>query len=178
MNDSPFDVNEEIEIGDMSDVQGNELLPAASKVLYTIKKASIGEVLKDGKSPKSEENPVVRKKLRLDLRIKEGIEVNGQMKFIGKPCFIDIVVWANPEFNTTEWYKTKKFLFPFKQFIIALGYDPKVPPKVGDTFCSELMGREIRNDIKQKPVQVFDKEKDEWVDTSDLKNEYTNWRAA
>lgn len=177
MNDEMnIQVTDEFEIGDMSDVQG-DVLPPASKVLFVVKKASIGSLLLDNKQAESDENPVVLKKLRLELRIKEGIEQGGQIKYVNKPCFVDMFVWHNPVHKTSDYYKTRKYLLDFKQFIKAMGYDVKAPPKMNDQFLIELIDREVRGDIQQKPIQVNDGS-GKWVNTDEMENKYRNWRTA
>ena len=179
MSDTPFEVTDEIETGDMSDVQA-DLLPAASKVLFVIKKVSVDSVplSKEDKTP-------VLKKIRLQAKLVDGVEVAGESKYKGKVSFIDLTVWHSPEHKTSQWYTSRKYLLPYKQFIIGMGYDAKQSPKINDELLSSWVDREFRADIKQVPIQaeevVTDDEGNQtkkWVDTSDLKNEYRNFRAA
>ena len=175
MSDTPFEVTDEIETGDMSDVQ-EDLLPVASRALFVIKKASVETI---GLS-KEDKTPVL-KKIRLQAKLVEGVEVAGETKYKGKVAFIDFLVWHSPEHKTSEWYKTRKYLLPYKQFLIGMRYDPKQSPKINDELLSSWVDREFRADIKQKPIQVETVQEDgskKWVNTSDLKNEFANYRAA
>lgn len=171
MNDAPFEVSEEIETGDMSDVQ-EDLLPVASRALFSIKKASVDSVplSKEDKTP-------VLKKIRLQAKLVDGVEVAGETKYKGKVAFIDFLVWHSPEHKTSEWYKTRKYLLPYKQFLIGMQYDPKESPKINDQLLIDWVGREFRADIRQVAIQVKDANGD-YVATADLKNEFKNFRAA
>lgn len=170
-----FEVTEDIETGDMSDVQKG-LLPVASKTLFVIKKASVDSV------PLSKEDSTpVLKKIKLQVKLVDGVEVAGETKYKGKVAFVDFLVWHSPEHKTSEWYKGRKYLLPYKQFLIGMGYDPKQSPKINDELLSSWIDREFRADIQQKPIQVETLQEDgskKWVNTSDLKNEYKNFRAA
>ena len=187
MSDTPFEVTDEIETGDMSDVQ-EDLLPASSKVLFSIKKASVDTITvsKEDKTP-------TLKKIRLQAKLVEGIEVTQDgvtsIKYKGKVSFIDFLVWHNPEFKKGNWYESRKYMLPYKQFLIAMKYDTKNSPKINDELLGSWKDLEFRCDVLQKPIQVEkrdeqgnkildENDKTIWVDTSDLKNEYKNFRAA
>lgn len=176
MNEAPFEISEEYEVSDMTNVQ-EDLLPVASKVLFLIKKASAGSMnLTDSRVAPSEENPVVLRKLRLELRIKEGIQVGDQVKYANKPVFVDLLTWANPTHKTSEFYSSGKYLLPLKQFCKAVG-QPIQGLKINDEFYASLVGMELRADIRQVPIREQD-ETGKWVATPDLQNEYRNFRAA
>ncbi|UOF78281.1 hypothetical protein [Caudoviricetes sp.] len=185
MNEFLDEVNESVDLGDLSKVkQANVALPAASDVLFTITKAEIRRKLDRNKEPESAENPCALKKLVLTIRLDNGIEVNevkegGDMimvtKFKGKSLFPELVIWANPDVKTSPWYVSKQHLLPIKQFLVALGYDPKALPTIDMTFASSLVGTKVKANILQKPVQVKDVETGKWVDTDEMKNEVTGW---
>ena len=68
------------------------------------------------------------------------------------------------------------FLVPLKQFLGALGYDVKQPPKLGDEFYSAVLGRELRADIKLKEIRVKNPA-GIWVGTDEYKNELSGFRS-
>src|SRR3990167_1845860 len=166
-----FEVTDEIETGDMSDVQ-EDLLPVSSKALFVIKKAGVDSI----PLSKTDSTPVL-KKIKLQVKLVEGVEVAGELKYKGKVAFIEFLVWHSPEHKTKDWYTSRKYLLPYKQFLVGMKYDPKESPKINDQLLSEWVDREFRADIQQKPIQVEAIQEDgskKWVNTSDLKNEYKN----
>jgi hypothetical protein len=176
MDDTPFDVVDEIDMGDLSDVKGQDVIDPAANVKFTIMKASVRTVNLDPKSKNTtDDNPAVLKNLALEVAITEGINEEG--KYRNKRFFPEIPVWANPDHKTKDWYKSRKYLFPVKQLIKALGYDEKNAPKINDAFCSDLIGKEFLADIKQTEIQVRQPD-DKYVGTGDYKNEVKNFKKA
>lgn len=158
----PFEVTEQIEVGDLSDVkEQRQLTPVASKVKVRIAKASVQETKdKDIKS------------LKLELRIVDGIEApvrdelgnptgETKMAYQNKPLFtgiMDLVVWADVSVkgrSEKNWWKTKQYLVGFKGFLIAVGSDLK-SVKVNDEFLSALIGAEVLVDIQHEEETAKD----------------------
>lgn len=164
-----FQVNDEIEVGDLSGVQ-ESILPKASNVKAQIVKASV-------KTSKDEN----LKSLNLQLKFVEGIEVEGEAKYVGKTAFtgfMDVVVWAaQSKVDASDWYKSGQHLLGFKQFLIALGEDIKSPPKVNDEWLLGLAGREVLVNIVHEAETAVgpsgDREK-----TGTFVARFKNWKSA
>lgn len=173
MEDDGFDVTDEFEVGDLSTQTGNDVIDAASRVRFEIRKATVRPYIKQGESE-------WRKKfLSLDLVITEGVDADG--KYRNKHMFQDLLLVANvgvyPELDT-DHYKTKA-RFDFKGFLKAMGYDPQSPPKINDEFITSLVGREVIADIQRKEIQTPPAEQGgKWQNTGDFKNEVRNYRSA
>lgn len=141
----PFDVVNEIEVGDLTEVR-QEMLPIAQNVKVRIDKAAV----------KTSENKDL-KSLSLELAIVDGILVGDEMKFMNKKVFtgfMDLCVWASP-LKDSNWYKTKQHLLGFKQFCQALEID-LTNVKINDEFCASLLGRELLINIIHEEETVLD----------------------
>lgn len=140
-----FDVVDEISVGDLTEVR-QEMLPIAQNVKVRIAKASV-DTSKDKQL----------KSLKVQFSIVDGIEVNGETKFVNKPVFtgfMDLCVWASP-LKDSNWYKTKQYLLGFKQFCQALGIDI-TNVKINDEFCASLIGQEVLINIIHEEETVVD----------------------
>lgn len=152
MSEVPFEVVDEVAVGDLTSVQ-QEILPAAQGVRVRIDKASVAtNQTKDLKT------------LKTELAIVEGIEVvnadtgESELKFVGKkvfPGFMDLCIWANPETRGGNWFKTKQHLLGFKAFCNALELD-LANIVVNDEFCQGLIGREMLVNIVHQEDTVKD----------------------
>ena len=101
-DDVPFDVVEEVTVGDLTDVkEQRSVIPPTQNLKVRINKASV-QVNKN-KDIKS---------LKLDLRIVDGIEVLdkesgvSELKYVNKPIFtnlMDVVIWADPATKNSKW---------------------------------------------------------------------------
>lgn len=167
--DAPFDVTEEYTLGDLSAVKEDKVnVPAASGVLLRINAAST-RASKDGSI----------KNLAVQVNLVEGIDVadpsTGTVtkKYANKAMFVDLPYWADTAIRTTPKYAgaNKAYLVPLKQFLSALGYDLTAPPKIGDALLGEVLGREVRADIRLSTVRVKNPVTQAW---EDVKGEYRN----
>lgn len=171
--DEGFSVTEEVEVGDLSTQQGNDVIDPHRKVRFEIRKASVRPYQKDG-------DGAWRKKfLSLDIAVASD-GVDGEGKYANKHFFPDLLLVANtshyPELDT-EHYRTKA-RFDIKVFLKAMGYDPAAPPRINDDFLIGLAGREVFADITRREMQEPPKEQGgKWVGTGEFKNEIKNWRA-
>lgn len=143
-----FNVTEEVEVGDLSDVKETRALtPQAQNVKVRIAKASTQETKdKDIKS------------LKLELRIVDGIPVHNEetgeaeLKYINKPVFtglIDLIYWADTTVkgrSGKNWWKNKQHLVGLKKFCQALVIDLAMV-KINDDFLETLLERELLIDI-------------------------------
>lgn len=170
--DSGFDVMDEVDVGDLSTQQGNDVIDPAKKVRFEIRKVSVRPYLKTG------ETEWRKKFLALDLVIVDGVNEEGKYK--GKHMFQDLLLVANtshyPELDT-ENYRTKG-RFEMKVFLKAMGYDPAKPPKINDDFLVSLNGREVFADITRREIQNPPGEQGgKWIGTGEFRNEVKNFRA-
>lgn len=168
-----FDITDEVDVGDLSTQQGNDVIEPHKKVRFEIRKASVRPYQKDGESS-------WRKKfLALDLAVaSDGVDGNG--KYANKHFFQDLLLVANvkdyPELET-ENYKTKA-RFDTKVFLKAMGFDPAAPPKINDDFLIGLTGREVFADITRREIQQPPAEGEtKWRSTGEYKNEIKNFRS-
>lgn len=172
----PFEV-EDLDVGDLSEQEGG-VLPAASRVIGEIKKASIKTNLLDNKrSQDPDDNPWTFKSLHLEIAI-GALGTDGEGTYKGKVLFCDLILVydaaackrsseaKSKKFNAQWWEKESRY--PAKQFIKALGGDVK-NVRVNDDFLLALIGREVMFDIK--------KVKDSFRGEGEFRNELANWRA-
>lgn len=174
MEDAPFAVTDEVQVGDLSQVKEDESIPAAKGVTFRISKASRRDQREDGKkeAPKDDSNPVVRKKLVLDAVITE-LGTDGSGKYARKHFFPEVLIWADltHQYNTGDKFQseTKGYLNDFKRLLEALGYDIKQPPAVNDSFLSELASREFMADLTREEIRAK-QEDGTWEGTGNYKN--------
>lgn len=172
-SDSGFDVTDEVDVGDLSTQQGNDVIDPAKKVRFEIRKVSVRPYMKTG------ETEWRKKFLALDLVVgSDGVD--GQGKYANKHFFQDLLLVANtshyPELDT-ENYRTKA-RFGTKVFLKAMGYDPAAPPKINDDFLVGLTGREVYGDITRREIQNPPGESGgKWIGTGEFCNEVKNFRA-
>lgn len=177
-DDSDIDINSPIVMESIADQETTDVIEPASKVPFTIKKASIRKQYADA-NDKSSSVEVTR--LVIDAAIgADGLDGDG--KFANKHLFSELILTFNKETHTGDWW-LKKSRGPTKQFLQALGFDPAAPPAIDVDFLSELGGREFVADIRKRPIQektaeINDKGKNVYRDTGDFRNELANFRAA
>lgn len=170
----PFEVTDEVDVGDVSTQVGGDAIEPHKKVRFEIRKMSVRTYKKEGES-------AWRKKfLALDLVVAAD-GVDGEGKYKGKHFFQDELLVANvgefPELNT-DHYK-EKGRFGMKSLFKALGYDPAAPPRINDDFIGENTGREVLADITRREIQTPPAEQGgKWIGTGEFKNEIKNYRAA
>lgn len=173
-DDMGFDVTDEVEVGDLSTQSGNDVIDAAPRVRFEIRKASVRDYTK------RDESEWRKKFLALDLVVGP-LGIDGEGKYANKHFFQDELLVANvseyPELNT-DHYKTKA-RFGLKSLLKALGYDPAAPPRINDAFLEEITGREVIADIARREIQTAPAEQGgKWLGTGEFKNEIRNYRAA
>ena len=152
MEDVPFNVHEDYEVGDVSEVkEDRQNVPAASGVLMRVAAASVRS------SPDGSITSVA-----VQVNLVEGVDVsdpaNGTVvkRYAGKPLFADLPFRVDTAIRTSSRYTSKHrpYLVPLKQFWAALGYDLTAPPKIGDNWLMEIIGRELRADIRLRAVRI------------------------
>lgn len=154
----PFDVIDEVEVADLTDVkQDRDLFPVTSGLKVRINKAS-----------KQQNKDKDITSLKLDIRPVDGIQVtdpeSGETvaKYVNKPIFtsiMDLVYSADTKVKgrgENKWWKNNQHLVEFKNFCVALDI-PLSGIKVNDQFLSDLVGRELLVSVKHEA----DSKKDE-----------------
>lgn len=169
-DDAPFDVTDEVNVGDLSDQQSGVLEPAA-KVHFTIKKASVRTA-----EDKDTKTWIVK---RLVVEAQVGPEgVDGDGKYAKKMLFPELVLAFNradfPDAFSSPWWE-KEARYPTKQFLKAMGEDV-TNVRINDDFLGTLIGREFIADIKRREIKT--KVNGKYEGTGDFKNELTNFRSA
>lgn len=168
----------EINLGDMTGLKEiKDVLPAASGVRVRIDKATVKDNSFEGSVP-------TKKYLNLQLRIVDGIsfvdsEGVAQTKFKNKVVFTnnkDLPVWVD---TNHEFYKGDKFvkgayLIPLRQFLVAVGCDPKAVV-INEALLESLKGVEIEVDIAQNQKKSKTPE-GEWIATGEFENLFRNWK--
>lgn len=178
MDDSEIDINEPVVMDDISDQETRDVIDPASKVPFTVKKASIR---KQYANPQDKSSGVEVTRLVIDAAVgSEGTDQEG--KYSGKHLFTELILSFNKETHTGDWW-LKRSRGPTKQFFTALGFDVAALPAITAEFLSELNGRNFIADIRKRPIQektseVNDKGKAVYRDTGDFANELTNFRTA
>lgn len=168
--DVPFDVTDEVDVGDLSDQQGGVLEPAA-KVHFIVKKASVRTA--EDKDTKT----WMVKRLVVEAQIgPEGTD--GEGKYAKKVLFPELVLTFNskdfPDTYKSPWWQNEA-RFPTKQFLKAMGEDV-TNVRINDEFLGSLIGREFIADIKRKEMKT--KVNGKYESTGDFKNELANFRSA
>lgn len=172
-NDEGFDVTDEVDVGDLSTQQGNDVIEPHKKVRFEVRKATVRDYKKD------DDSSWRKKFLALDVVVgSDGVD--GQGKYANKHFFQDLLLLANtshyPELDT-ENYRTKA-RFDTKVFLKAMGYDPAKPPKINDDFLIGLTGREVFGDITKRSIDNPPTEQGgKWTPSGEFRNEIKNWRA-
>lgn len=164
----PFDVQDEVSVGDLTAVQA-DILPVAQNVRVRIDKAAI-DTSKD-KALKS---------LKLELAIVDGIQIGDEMKYQNKkvfPGFMDLCIWADPAVKSSNWYKTKQHLLGFKQLCQALQIELS-NVKVNDEFTTSLLGRELLINIGHEEETVLDPNTGKRIKTGTLRERIRGFKRA
>ncbi len=167
-----------IDLGDMTGLKEiKDVLPAASGVRVRIDKASVKDNSFEGSIPS-------KKYLNLQLRIVDGIsfvdsEGTAQTKYKNKVVFTnnkDLPVWVDlqHEFYQTDKFKKGAYLIPLRQFLIAVGVDPKAV-KIDEGLLESLKGVELEVDIAQNQKKSKDSEGN-WIATGEFENLFRNWK--
>lgn len=169
-DDPGFQVNEPVEVGDLSEQQGG-VLEAAQRVGFVIRKATV----------RTQEDKDTKqwsvKRLSVEAAIGP-LGVDGEGKYAGKVLFPEFILTFNkadfPDKFSKPWWE-KEARYPLKQFLRALGRDI-TQVRVNDEFLIGLQNEEFTADIKRKEIQTKGDD-DKYHGSGDFKNELTNFRA-
>lgn len=147
----PFDVSNDVEVADLTDVkQDRNLFPVCKGLKVRINKAA---------SQQNQDKDI--SSLKLDVRPVEGLEVtdpdSGETlhKYVNAPIFtsiMDLVYSADLSVkgrSENKWWKNNQHLVEFKNLCVALDI-PLKGIKVNDQFLSELIGKEVLVSVKHE----------------------------
>lgn len=179
-DESDIDINEPIDIGDLSDQETSDVMDPARKVRWEIKKAEI-RTNYDNKDDKSAGHVK-----RLSLQVAVGPDGTDQAGLnANRRVFMDYVVafTSDGSVRTSEWWQ-KKARGPAKELFTALQFDLKAMPAIDAEFLSSLEGREFIADLTKREQQDKTDEinpktgKNIWKKNGEYRNELANHRAA
>lgn len=175
-----FEINEPIDVGDLSDQStGQDVIEAARHVPFVVKAASVKTQLEDNKAPQSEYNNWKVKRLKLQVAV-GALGTDGEGRYANKVFFPELILTMNttdfPDQYASDWWK-KKARGPFREFLTALGYDIKQPPVINDEFLSGLMGAEFRADIRRVERRQKNSDTQKYEGTGEMENTIENFRA-
>lgn len=181
MDNVPFDVVNEYEVADLTDVKADKnLFPATKDLKVRINK--VATQTNDAKNIYS---------LSVELRVVDGIPgEDGNISRIEAPIFtgfMDLVYGAKLDVGdraTNKWWKNSQHLVEFKNFLTALG-KPLSGIKVNDQFTSEILGQEVLVTVVHEAETVNDPSgklkangKPEKVKTGEFQQKLKNWKKA
>jgi len=159
-----FDVMEEVEIGDLSNVkEEKDLLPPTQDVVFVIKRAKI----------KANDDNTYRQ-IGLQLNIENGIQVGDELKWKNKPMFQDVCYYADANKYTKDFFKKRQHLVALTQLCSALGEDLK-NVRLTDGFLMSLGGKRIKGTITQRMNSFTTKD---GTQVNEMKNEIKNFKKA
>lgn len=139
-----FDVNDEIEVGDLSNVKEQRLLiPPTQNVLLEITKSGL-EAFKEG----------AYKNISMTLKIVDGIEsqiateegFETTTKYKNARLFARVCCYADPEIYTKDFFKNKQHLMELKRLMVACGRDITTT-KVNDGLFVDMIGMQVMGNI-------------------------------
>lgn len=178
--DDDLDINDlNISVGDLSNQESSDVLDPARKVPFTIKKVTVRKQYED---PQDKHSKVLVTRLAIQSKIGEA-GTNGEGANAGRILFPEFIIAFDKESKTGEWWE-KKARAPFKELLVALGYDPAAPPTIDREFIDGLIDRDYLADIKVRKVQEKTDEinpktgKNVYKDTGEFQNELGNYRPA
>lgn len=166
--EAPFQVGEEIEVGDLSKVQ-RAVLPTARDVRFEVLGTSVAKT-----------SSGYIKYLKARLKVVEGIPTTNaegemELKHAGKIVstrWKDLCIWHDPAAPDPKgWWKaqeqSREYQLGLKQFVSAFGIDLK-SVKINDGFHATIAGRHVLGTIGHET----DKE------TGRISEKFGNWKAA
>lgn len=177
MDNVPFEVQDEFEVQDLTDVkQERNLMPVAKGLKVRIDKAATQ--MNKAKDIYS---------LKLELRVVDGIEqVNPEtgetkMAYVNKPLFTGMMdlVYGAKDASTRDkagksWWKNGQHLVEFKNFCNALEI-PLKGVKINDQFLADLIGRELLVDVTHEAETALDANGNN-VKTGDFREKLKNFK--
>lgn len=173
MSEVPFDVTNEYDVQDLTDVK-------ADKNLFPVTKDLLVRIAKAGTQKNKNKNIY---SLKLELRtVNEFPLADGKVINPNFPIFnslMDLVYGADLSVenrSTNKWWKNSQHLVEFKNFCKALDI-PLSGIKVNDEFLASLIDREVLVSVAHEPEKVTD-DKGEKVATGEFNQKLRNWKKA
>src|SRR3990167_8966891 len=165
MDNVPFNVMDNYDVADLTDVkQEQTLLPVTKGLKVRIAKATTQ--MNKAKDIYS---------LKLELRIVDGIAnpETSMMQYVNKPLFtgiMDLVFGANNSATRDKegkhWWKSNQHLVEFKNFCKALDITLS-GIKVNDEFIANLIGKEVLVDVVHEAQTSVDQSTGDKVKTGE-----------
>ena len=179
MDNVPFDVVDEYEVQDLTEVKADRNLFPATKDL----KVRVNKVT----TQSNDDKDILS--LNVELRAVDGIQgADGVMTRIEAPIFtgfMDLVYGADLDVKgraDNKWWKNNQHLVEFKNFLTATGH-PLSGIKVNDEFLSNLIGMEVLVSVIHEAETVNDPSgklkangKPEKVKTGEFQQKLKNWK--
>ena len=173
MNEVPFDVTEEFDVQDLTDVKADKnLFPATKDLLVRVNKASTQ--MNKNKNIYS---------LKLELRtVNETPMADGKVIKVDYPIhtsIMDLVYGADMGVDgrsENKWWTRSQHLVEFKNFCKALDI-PLSGIKVNDSFLADLLGREVLVTVAHEAEKITD-ETGKKVATGEFNQKLRNWKKA
>lgn len=138
----------------LDDVQEQQaIVPASRNVLFHVDKVEVRNKTKEG-------NASNWRKIALNLRIVNGIEVDGETHYQNKVMFVDIPYYANPtayDFSQ-PYFKNGQNIVKLKQIVQAIEMDAKqirlikggINDEMAEMVANEVEGKKLQADILVK----------------------------
>lgn len=137
-----FEVVDEIEIGDLSDVkEERNILPPVKGIKVRIRKVTINQN-KEG----------TFRQLNMSLAVEDGFEVAGEVKYKGSVIWARVPYYADSQVYTKDYFVKKQHLVELKKLALALSIDI-TDIKVNDEFLASLEGQLLTADVRQRASQ-------------------------
>jgi len=171
MDNVPFDVVNEYEVADLTDVKADKnLFPATKDLKVRINKVAL----------QTNDDKDIRT-LNIELRVVDGIPNNdGGMERIEAPIFtgfMDLVYGADLTVKgraDNKWWKNNQHLVEFKNFCKALDI-PLAGIKVNDQFIADLIWKELLVSVVHQAETIKDQDGKK-VKTGEFQQRLSNWK--
>lgn len=160
-----FKVVEEVDVGNLDEVrEQRSLVPNSDNVLLAI--VSAENMMSEDKKWRA---------IKLKLRIENGVDVGGEIKYRGYHLFKNVCYYADPEKYTSNYFKSRQHLVEFKALSNACTVT--TPNLVNDQFFQEITGQRIIASIRQVKETRKNPETGEREDTGIMINDVVRFRA-
>jgi hypothetical protein len=173
-----IDLNEPIQMDDISTQETSDVLEPARRVRFEIKTAKIRTRYDD----ENDKSGGYVKRLVLQVAIgPDGVDNEGGSA--NRRLFPEYVIAfsSGDGVRDSEWWK-KKARGPVKELFAALGIELNPPPPIDQDFLDGLVSREfvadiIKREIERKTDRVNEKGKTVYEKTGEFANELRNHRS-
>lgn len=173
MSDAPFEVTQQYDVQDLTDVKADKnLFPVCKDLLVRINKAAT----------QMNKNKNIYA-LKLELRtVNEFPLAEGKVINPNYPIFnglMDLVYGADLTVDgrdANKWWKNSQHLVEFKNFCKALDIDLK-SVKINDAFLADLLGREVLVSVAHEAEKITDEQGNK-VPTGEFNQKLRNWKKA